>query len=284
MLHKPTQDTVLTTFSRFSPIVYYTSFTPREGRSLLKSFLSIWPCLSSKFLFSVSPNARSFRSSRNGDFAGAAAYFSRTASTFADRKWNTVESSSLQIYAECMKVLNRKDEYVRVVMALVAKCADHSLWSTKSGLERRTSLKHSSPWVNDGAFQVKTLFPDIVEYSSQLPYDFTVPMKNYYSDIRTDQYITLCADQDGFRLGIELRQLFTNDLQLDSVHVRLVDSEDGQSRDIWLRSQGVIQLNAETSRLWLDTNVRCLRSSNGFFPCAQMFCRYQRSVHISSTK
>ena len=183
-----------------------------------------------------------------------------------------------------MKVLNRKDEYVRVVMALIAKRAEHLLRSTKSSPESRGSLRDSSPWVNDGAFQIKTLFPDVVEYSSQLPYDFTVPMKNYYSDIRTDRYITLCEDRDGFRLGIELRQLFTDILQLDSVHVRLVDSEDGQSRDIWLRSQGVIQLNSEISHFWLDTNVRSVTSSTGFVSCAQVFCRYQRSAHTSSTK
>ena len=58
-----------------------------------------------------------------GDFAAAAMYFGRMASLFAETRWNTVETTMLKMYAQCLKKLNRKDEYLRTLLDLLAKSA-----------------------------------------------------------------------------------------------------------------------------------------------------------------
>ena len=68
-----------------------------------------------------------------GDFRAAAMYFGSMAgitskgspdaslSLYAKSRWNTVVATMLKMYARCLKKLNRKDEYIRTLLDLLAR-------------------------------------------------------------------------------------------------------------------------------------------------------------------
>ncbi len=168
-----------------------------------------------------------------------------------------MEFSLLKTYAECLKVLNRKDEYVRLVLSLLSKAAD----AARSRLQHETSYKkspfyrHTSSWINDAVVDVRGFFSDLVLYSEELPYDVSVPMSRYFDDIQVDHRIGLFEDRDGFQLSLSIRQLLADTLSIGVARVRLVHLGDGQSREIWLQSDKSVELGPSVSQILLTSNV-----------------------------
>jgi trafficking protein particle complex subunit 10 len=66
--------------------------------------------------------------SQSGDYSAAATYFGRLVPLYAQDRWSTIEDSLLSVYARCLKELHRKDEYVRIELALLAKYAANQQW------------------------------------------------------------------------------------------------------------------------------------------------------------
>jgi len=168
-----------------------------------------------------------------------------------------VEFSLLKTYAECLKVLNRKDEYVRLVLSLLSKAADatRSRLQHETSFEKSPSSRHTSSWVNDAVVDVRGFFSDLVLYSRELPYDVSVPMSRYFDDIQVDQHIGLFEDRDGFQLSLSIRQLLADTLSIGVARVRLVYLGDGQSREIWLQSDSSVELGPSVSPILLTSNV-----------------------------
>ncbi|KAF2128920.1 hypothetical protein P153DRAFT_317387 [Dothidotthia symphoricarpi CBS 119687] len=195
-----------------------------------------------------------------GDFAAAAAYFGRMASIFAETRWNTVETTMLRMYAHCLKKLNRKDEYVRTLLDLLAK-------SAASRMSFRTSSKRASAseitdmphdWLNDDKVDTTGVLKEIVDYSQQLPYDVTIQMAKYFSDITVEPYVRHYDDKDGFQLRLQFRHILDDEIEIRAAKVRLVSANPIQGKDIWLESMGPVQLKKGLYRIWLGCNINTI--------------------------
>ena len=97
--------------------------------------------------------------SHQGDYATAATYFHRMTSFFAETGWHSIESSVLAIYAKCLKHLNRKEEYVRILLRLLSKAA---------GVKRRCAAWTKARCMGEEEVNTDGYVSDLLKYSKQL--------------------------------------------------------------------------------------------------------------------
>ncbi|KAH7073485.1 TMEM1 family protein-like protein [Paraphoma chrysanthemicola] len=195
-----------------------------------------------------------------GDFAAAAAYFGRMASLFAKSRWNTVETAMLKMHAHCLKKLNRKDEYVRTLLDLLAKSAA-SRMSFKTNQKRLDVTKDTSmprDWLDDDNVDTSGVFDELVKFSQQLPYDVTVQLTKYFGDISVEPHVRHHDDKDGFQLRLQFRHILEDEVEIKAAKVRLVCADSAQSKDIWLENTTPVQLKKGMNKLWLDCNVNTI--------------------------
>jgi len=187
-------------------------------------------------------------------------YFGRMASTFAEARWNTVESVMLQLHAKCLRKLNRKDEYVRTLLDLLSKSAASSVSSTASSrrVDPSALAGKSNGWLNDDEVDTVGIFNELIDYSQQLPYDVSAPMAKYFGDISVEPYVRHYEDKDGFQLRLSFRHVFEDDVTIKAAKIRLVSADSNQGKDIWLEHSEPKILKKGSVRLSLDCNVRLL--------------------------
>lgn len=192
-----------------------------------------------------------------GDFAAAAMYFGRMASLFAESRWNTVETTMLKMYARCLKKLNRKDEYVRTLLDLLAKSAATRMsFKTSSKRDSTNQLADMPPdWLNDDKVDTAGVFDELTNYSQQLPYDVTVQMSKYFGDISVEPYVRHYDDKDGFQLRLQFRHVLEDEVEIRAVKVSLISANSTQGKEIWLENSEPTQLKKGLSRVWLGCIV-----------------------------
>ncbi|KAL6708271.1 hypothetical protein ACN47E_003195 [Coniothyrium glycines] len=192
-----------------------------------------------------------------GDFRAASMYFGRMASLFAESRWNTVEATMLKMHARCLKKLNRKDEYVRTLLDLLAKSAS-SRMAFKAASKRSSSgqdEQQPSDWLNDDKVETTDVFNELIEYSQQLPYDITVQMQKYFGDISVEPYVRHHDDQDGFQLRFQFRHVLEDEIEIRAAKIRLVNTANTQGKDIWLETPQAIRSKRGLNRVWLDCKI-----------------------------
>jgi hypothetical protein len=195
-------------------------------------------------------------------------YFGRMASLFAESRWNTVETTMLKMYARCLKKLNRKDEYVRTLLDLLAKSAA-SRMSFKTTSKRASANDISDmprDWLNDDKVDTTGVFGELINYSQQLPYDVTVQMSKYFGDTSVEPHVRHYDDKDGFQLRLQFRHVLEDEVEIKAVKIRLVSANSTTGKDIWLESSGPMQLQRGLSRLWLGCNVSSTPCLNPHYP------------------
>jgi hypothetical protein len=184
-------------------------------------------------------------------------YFGRMASLFAESRWNTVETTMLKMHAQCLKKLNRKDEYLRTLLDLLAKSAASrmSFRTTSRRADANDISDMPRDWLNDDKVDTSGIFNEVVDFSQQLTYDITVQMPKYFGDISVDPYVRHYDDRDGFQLRLQFRHILEDEVEIKVAKVRLVSTGATQGKDIWLESFEPLQLKKGLTRMWLGCNV-----------------------------
>ena len=167
-----------------------------------------------------------------GDFRAAAMYFGSMAgitskgspdaslSLFAKSRWNTVVATMLKMYARCLKKLNRKDEYVRTLLDLLARSsASRISFSSASGRTSEDTVSSMpSDWLNDDKIDTHGVLDELTNYSQQLPYDVSVQMAEYFtteSAIADNGFVQL-ADPQSMILPQNVLPLMRADVAADA--------------------------------------------------------------------
>ncbi|KAK8226906.1 TMEM1 family protein-like protein [Phyllosticta capitalensis] len=193
----------------------------------------------------------------DGDFSSAAQFFSHMAPLYAQNRWNLVEVTMLKMYAECLHKLNRKDEYARVLLDLLAKSVGNRK-SCRSLKLHKAGPSGGTPWLDDDQLDTTGILKQLIDFSVDMPYDVQAPMERYFADIVVEPYIHHYDDQDGFQLKLSFRHLLEDDVVVDKAKVRLSPMEQGESRDIWLETKEKLEISQGTATAWLHTNVNTL--------------------------
>lgn len=206
-----------------------------------------------------------------GDFRAAAMYFGSMAgitskgspdanlSLYAKSRWNTVVATMLKMYARCLKKLNRKDEYIRTLLDLLARSSASRI--SFSSASKRASDEGVSDmpwdWLNDDKVDTGGVLSELVNYSQQLPYDVSVQMADYFTDVAVEPYLRHYEDKDGFQLRLQFRHILEDEIEIHAAKIRLVSANSTTAKDIWLETPEAMTVKKGLTRVWLGCNVSC---------------------------
>lgn len=177
---------------------------------------------------------------RSGDYASAASYFHQIAPFYGDGHWNLLEGTALELYAQCLKHLDRNEEYVRVLLKLLAKYA-----------AEKKPLKQHAPM----SMMTREYIHELVTNSSKMQKVISAPLDDFFGDVEVDPTIRRNGNSDGFQLQLSWRPLLGTKIKLQSVRVRLVSTSDPQASDIWLESPEPETATVSTGAILVGTNV-----------------------------
>ncbi|KAM0566948.1 hypothetical protein ACHAP9_006845 [Verticillium nonalfalfae] len=169
-----------------------------------------------------------------GDYSAAASYFYRVTPFYGETGWSVLELSMLIMYAHCLHELQRKDEYVRVVLKLLTKAAA----AEKDRLARRKGFRpgagqdveHASFAVIRGF--VGKLLAVTKTFSNEVP----VPLGQMFTNPQLDESPEYDVGLDSFSLTIKLSSLLVDDLTIETARMRLTSSDPGVPKELWLES------------------------------------------------
>lgn len=163
----------------------------------------------------------------------------------------------LKMYAQCLMKLNRKDEYIRTLLDILAKSAAHRKLK-RAPNKRISSLGASTAskvWLDDDKVDTVGVFEELLDFSEQLPYDVTVSMTKFFGDISVEPYVRHFEEKDGFQLRLQFKHVLEDEIEVRRAKVRLISAVGSQGKDIWLESSESLGLKNGLCRMWLDSNV-----------------------------
>ncbi|KAL2830941.1 trafficking protein particle complex subunit 10 [Aspergillus pseudoustus] len=188
---------------------------------------------------------------RQSDYGAAASYFHQIAPFYGNKCWTVLEGVMLEMYARCLKELNRNEEYVRLVVRLLAKYAAH----TQSQLStRQKSLDASSIFTEEEL--VSEYVEELFRASNVLQKDIPASLTDFFADLLVKPGILHYKDKDGFQLQLYLRFLLGKRIDVDSVKIRLVSaSSSGSSSEHWIEASAKATVKSSSTRILVDSST-----------------------------
>ncbi|KAI9792943.1 MAG: hypothetical protein M1816_001265 [Peltula sp. TS41687] len=216
-----------------------------------------------------------------GDYATAANHFSRLAPAYVDKGWNSLGSSMLRIYAHCLKELDRKEDYVRKLLELIARAVVTERRNQRQGgsIARNDGLEQAEEGTDDDADYVAGYLSDLVVYSKDLPSELTAPLNRYFGDVQVEPHPAHFSDKDGFRIQLKISHLLRHNIRIDKVRVRMTGIQGSQSQEIWLESDEILVLKRGVTAVWIGTHAM----APGSYIVDQVTLQSQNIVFIHET-
>jgi hypothetical protein len=188
---------------------------------------------------------------QSGDYATAANYFGKVIPLYAQLQWSLVETEMLFMHAESLKRLNRRDDYVRLLLSLLSEAVARK---TTSGF-KYPLWDIEYPDLEWHRIDDRSLSDELFSASTQLPYDITVKLPSYFTNIAVEPYIHHFEDREGFRTQLKLRHVLNDEIVLDRVSVLLQSTGTSAGREIWLHNEGPVTLFKGGASIPLVTSV-----------------------------
>jgi len=144
------------------------------------------------------------------------------------------------MYAQCLKKLDRWHDFVKIGLKVLAKTVQ--LHDQSLGLKSKLGSKSTAAMYSNDAVNGARYLADVLSASRKLEEPVTAPMVNYLGQLQVDTHIRHLEDQDGFELSLSLCNMMPSKLYVQQVQIRLVSVRDGLARDIWLSTDGAVNL------------------------------------------
>lgn len=186
------------------------------------------------------------------DFAAAASYFYRMTPFYGESGWSQVELSMLVMYARCLKELNRREEYVKVVLKLLSKTASVE----NARLQRKSVLKLGrGPSLSPAMSPIEAYIPELLEITKGLKHEVRVPLKHFFGNAEVDGTVRYSPENDSFGLQVRLHYLLVDDLPIEKARVRIISVTGDTSREIWLESDAAMTFKKGIAAFAVHSNV-----------------------------
>lgn len=179
---------------------------------------------------------------------------------YADQGWGLIETTLLGMYAKCLKEMDRKEEYVKVLMKLLANSSS----AERARLHRRgIGALDDDPvekqdtldnFILEEEAAVTGYVNNIVELSKDIPKEISAPMSHFWSDIVVDPYPRHLDDRDGFEVMVKMRYLLKEDMEVQKIRVRIVNTI-GQVKEVWMETQEPTMMRKGIVRALARTNI-----------------------------
>ncbi|PYH98515.1 putative transmembrane protein [Aspergillus ellipticus CBS 707.79] len=187
---------------------------------------------------------------RQSDYGAAASYFHHVAPFYGNKNWVVLEGIMLEMYARCLKELNRGEEYVRVILRLLSKFAVY----TQSNLSRREKTLDASHIFAENAL-VSEYVEELFKISNALQKEVSAPMTDFFADIDVKPAILHYADKDGFQLQLYLRFILGKRIDISSVKLRLVSARGPQSNEHWIEAPIEMTIRSSLTKVLVDSTI-----------------------------
>lgn len=198
---------------------------------------------------------------RQGNYEAAASYFHQMAPFYGSKLWVVLEGTMLELYSRCLKELKRNEDYVRMMLKLLAKFATYS--QSKLSM-RQKSLSTPTSIVQQE--QLSGYVAGLFEGAKDLQKDVTASLMDFFADLQVDPAIRLYDDKDGFQIQVSLRFLLGPQIDIDSVKVRLVSASSSQTAEHWIEGSTNFTIKSSTTKILIDSSVRTVNSFRGSCP------------------
>ena len=153
---------------------------------------------------------------------------------YSSDDWNSLEICTLDMYARCLENLDQTDDYVRIMVKLLAELVRRDRLDVY--LRSETALFSHEKSMNEETNTASCL-KSLILASKRLKEPITAPMENYFMNIHIDPYLRHFENKDGFQLTLNMRCLMSCDFKADRIKVKIVAVDDRHSSDIWLLSE-----------------------------------------------
>ncbi|WEW55874.1 hypothetical protein PRK78_001308 [Emydomyces testavorans] len=184
---------------------------------------------------------------RQGDYGTAAPYFNQLATFYDNTRWEALEGIMLELHARCLKKLGRKEDFVRTLLQLLGKY--NRMVRPKS---KWASCEDLNP---DPDSKVPEYICELFETSRVLPQHYTVRLEDFFTTPTIEPQIIHFKDKDGFQLRMSLRFLLAESIRIECVRVRLANSSDVQTNELWLQTPDPVIVKRTRTKILLDSST-----------------------------
>lgn len=188
-----------------------------------------------------------------GDYAAASTEFWKTIPLFGGSGWNLLELSMLVMCSRCLKQLQQKDEFIKVVLKLLtnAAAAERDCQQQKSAF--RLGKTEDVDYPDSEA--IKGFLDDLLAATKTLPNELRIPLSSFISIVEVDGPPEYCQGRDSISLNLKVNSLLVDDLPIDSAKVRVVSAVNKSSKDIWFELTEPTVIKSGKNKIKLNSNV-----------------------------
>ncbi|KAL8867365.1 MAG: hypothetical protein Q9174_005712 [Haloplaca sp. 1 TL-2023] len=185
--------------------------------------------------------------SRSKDYNSAASYFQQLSTFYHNNDWARLEIPMLDMYAQCLKQLDRRLDFCRIGLQILAQTA-----------RRPGSLQHvSGVSRHEDSEELGHYLDDVLEASNALQRSISAPLQKQFGRILLHPYIRHFDDRDGFQMTLSLQNLMPVAFTAEEVRVKLVNVDNDQRSDIWLKTGDPDHLGPGTTDVDVQTTAMC---------------------------
>ncbi|KAK9774868.1 putative Cis-golgi transport protein particle complex subunit [Seiridium cardinale] len=188
-----------------------------------------------------------------GDFATAASYFWRTTPFFGENGWSLLELSMLVMYSRCLKQLQRKDDFVKVMLKLLSKASAAERERQQQRRSIQLGKRHRVEFPDNDA--IKGFLSDLLSETKGLPTEVRVPLSNFFSSADVDTTPEYHEGRDSFSISLKLSSLLVDELGVERARARMVGQVAGARREVWLELSAPTTIKPGRNKLKLESNV-----------------------------
>jgi hypothetical protein len=187
------------------------------------------------------------------DYAAAASYFYRMTPFYGESGWAEIELSMLVLYADCLKHLQRKEEYVRVVLKLLSKAAV----TENERIRNKSAFKLGGiSSFNDGAIvHTEPYLKELLPITRSLQHEVQVPLQNFFGHIEVDGTPKYHPERDSYALQIRMRYLLREELTIEKAKVKIGPVGSESNKDLWLETETPVLLKPGIVSFVVQSNV-----------------------------
>lgn len=152
--------------------------------------------------------------------------------TYAAEGWTLIETKLLTLYAHCLKLANRQEDYARTLLSLLEKMT----------LTRKTYHLNPSGETTDS--NVRLYISEITKLSKTISLKLSKPMSSLWANIAIKPYPQhLDGCRDGYKIAVTYRYFLDKPLTVDTVKARVISMTGGAaSREIWMSSSSPVTM------------------------------------------
>ena len=184
-----------------------------------------------------------------GDFAVAAAYFRQLAPFYAQGQWSQLELVMLDLYAQCLQKMARKEEYVSIALKMVAKQVEATRKSDRKQHHRLEQSFHN---------KLPTYFGSLIDASKSLEKPIVTPMERYFDHIVLDPRLHHDDDDGTVHLLLLAKHHMSEDVHIEEIQICLTRMAEEQRIELCFTATGITISPDTVTKIRVRSKVKAL--------------------------